>query len=313
MPIYLKRRVFRVYLGLRARTDNSLTQAFACMARLATGINISPEDVRTGMYRLRGNSPALHVTGKKVTSEAVSLAEDLFEDSRTRFSTVSTKVGTLLTVTSIAVSGTLTSLSLIGFPSSPLFYFTFLLTILVFLCTGWFLFKFLGVGRNAAPNLDQEFLDLAPAKQKAAYVRSLISAVERNDLRNNFLVDIYKAGRRMCVLSFACALGLLTFAVLDRIGREDRFILKLRADPQLLELLRGPKGMPGATGAAGAAGPSGSKGDQGEKGSAYLPTLSPDSFRDNPFEHPMRLELSDLTRKPAPSNPSSGANDVPPE
>jgi hypothetical protein len=308
MAIYLKRRVFRLYLDLRARTDRLTTRAFACVARIATGVNISPESIRAGMYQRRGTSPAPHITEKKVSDETISIAEDLFEDSRTRVGTVSTKVGTLLTVTSIAVSGTLASLTLIGFSTSLFFYLSFFVTIFVFLCTGWFLFKFLGVGRNAAPNLDQEFLDLAPEKKKAAYVRSLMSAAQQNDLRNDFLVDIYKAGRRMCMLSFACALVLLTLAVLDRLGREDRLIIKLRADPQLVELLRGPKGPPGPAGAAGSNGP---KGDAGQNGSHYLPSIGPHLFDDNPFAVPIRLELADLAGRAAPSSSKEKAIDGP--
>ena len=287
MPVFFKRRLFRVYLGFRVRADATATRVFVFLSRIATGINISTTDVRAGMYLRRRRSPVLRITGMKVTSEAVSMAEDHFEESRTRISTVAAKVGTLLTVTSIAVSGTLTSLTLLGFPSNPFFYGAFLLTILVFFCTGWFLFKFLGVGRSAAPALDQEFLDLEPGKEKAAYVRSLLSAAEQNDARNDFLVDIYKAGRRMSVLSFGCALALLTLAVSDRLGREDRLILKLRADPRLVELLRGPKGQTGPSGQVGKSGP---KGDAGERGPAFLPPVPLHLFEENPFTTPLQIE-----------------------
>lgn len=306
MTVFFKRRFFRIYLGFRTRADALATRAFVCFARIATGINVSAADVRAGMYLRSPRSSSLHITGKKVTSETVSIAEDLFEESRTRIATVSAKVGTLLTVTSIAVSGTLTSLSLLGFPSNAFFYGAFLLTILVFLCTGWFLFKFLGVGRSTAPALDQEFLDLEPGKKKAAHVRSLLSAAEQNDARNDFLVDVYKAGRRMSVLSFGCALALLALAVSDRLGREDRLILKLRADPQLVELLRGPKGQVGPSGRTGKSGP---KGDAGERGPAHFPPVPPHLFEENPFKIPRQLELSTPARSPAPSEVDPKANE----
>ncbi|MDP3072297.1 MAG: collagen-like protein [Opitutaceae bacterium] len=306
MAVFLKRRLFRVYLGLRARADAAATRAFVCVARMATGISISTADVRASMYLGRRRSPALHITGKKVTSEAVSMAVDQFEESRTRISTVAAKVSTLLTVTSIAVSGTLTSLSLLGFPSNAFFYGAFLLTITVFLCTGWFLFKFLGVGRSAAPALDQEFLDLQSGKKKAAYIRNLLSAAEQNDARTDFLVDIYKAGRRMSVLSFCCALVLLTLAVSDRLGREDRLILKLRADQELVELLRGPRGQAGPSGQAGKSGP---KGDAGRRGPAYVPSLDLRLFEENPFKTPRRLELVIPARDSGPSEGEPKANE----
>ncbi len=260
------------------------------------------------MYLRQRRSTALHITGRKVTSETVSIAEDHFEESRDRIAKVAAKVGTLLTVTSIAVSGTLTSLSLLGFPTNSLFYAAFLLTLLVFFCTGWFLFKFLGVGRSAVPDLDQEFLDLDTGEKKAAYVRNLLSAAKQNDARNNYLVDVYKAGRRMSVLSFACALALLALAVSDHIGREDRLLLKLRADPQLTELLRGPRGTIGPGGPQGKSGP---KGDVGERGPVFVPQLPPSLFEENPFKLPRQFELSSPARSPAPSQADSRMSDQP--
>ncbi len=309
MSLFIKRRIFRSYLRLRERADQRATRTFAGLARLVTGIKIPPEEVRRGMYRRSGRPGGLHITGKNVKPETVTLAKELFEESRSRISTVASKVGTLLTVTSIAVSGTLTSLSLIGFPSNLAFFAAFLVTIVVFISTGWFLFKFLAVGQISAPNIDQEFLDLTPEMTKAAYVRDLLAAADQNDLRNNFLVDIYRAGRRLCALSFACALGLVVFAVADRIGREDRVIQKLRSDPQLLNLLRGPQGPPGTPGTAGSRG---EKGERGDRGSAYLPNLPVDLFGSEVL-HPIRLELSDPSRKvqsPAPVGHDNNAAPV---
>jgi len=265
---------------------------------VATGVHISPDDVRRGAYAPVGVRRKLDVTSEKVTDETISLAQDLFEESRSRISAVAAKVSTLLTVASIAVSGSLASLSLIGIPSNPVFYVALVATAIVFLCTGWFLFKFLGVGNMAMPSIDQGFLDSSPAQKKAWYVRDLLEAVCSNDLRNGFLVDVYKAGRRLCMVSFTAALLIVALAIIGRIGREDRLILKLRADPTLLELLRGPQGAPGPVGAPGPTGPQGPRGPQGEKGSTFLPPVSSLPFTGVNDLKTMEFRLRD--RDPAP-------------
>ena len=279
MYLYFKRRSFRLYLNMRQAIARLSTLIFACLIRLITGIHVLPQEIRAGLYNTSIKAPQMTISDAKVSEDALSLAKDLYEESRTRIASVATKVGALLTVTGIAVSGTLASLSLIGMPSTWLFDAVFLCSVLVFLCTGWFLFQFLGVGRMSAPRIDQEFLDLEVQQQKTALLRSLLSAVEQNDRRNNFLVDIYKAGRKLCAFSCACALLLITMAVLGGGNRDDHLLLKLRSDPQLIELLRGPRGVPGPQGVAGPAGLIGAKGekvDQGPKGDSIA---APDAFK----------------------------------
>lgn len=277
MALHLKVRFFRRYLALRDWSARFEAATFARLSRVVTGIHVRPLDVQLGAYARSREYSKLQYTVANLSPETLALARDLFEESRSRVNAVMAKVATLLTVTSIAVSGTLTSLSLIGVPSRWYFHTVFLVTMVIFLLTGWVLFKFIGIGRTASPGLNQELLDLPESDIKRALIRDLLAAMEQNDARNNFLVDVYKVGRRLCALSFACALMLLTLAVGDRIGREDRLILKLRGDPHLVELLRGPKGTGGEPGHVGPAGP------PGEKGTACLPPIecSPFDYRPN--------------------------------
>lgn len=196
----------------------------------------------------------------------MALATLLHDESMKRIANVGSKVSTLLSTTGIAVSATLTSLSLIGFPSSVFFYVAFVGTALVFIFTLWFLFAFLAVGTSAVPRLDQDFLDSTKDEKRAELVQSFISATEQNDLRNNFLVDVYKAGRKLCALSLLGAVLLVMIAVFSRSGREDRLVQKLRSDPQLISLLRGPTGPQGPAGQSGPPGEKDERGATGEKG-----------------------------------------------
>lgn len=279
MTLFLKRRLFRQYFKLRNGGTVASDRVFAALARLATGINISAENVRKGAYDPIGIVKPLHITDKKVSSETIALAQDLFEESRSRYSTVAGKVTTILTITGIAISGTIAALSLLGIPSSPVFLPAFVFAVAVYCCTVWFIFKFLAVGTSAAPAIDQEFLDLSNAKKKTALLRNLLSAASQNDFRTNFLVDVYKAARNFSLLSFACACLLIVVAAMARSDREERLILKLRSDPKLVELLRGPKGQQGDVGSAGPMGQPGPRGSPGERGRIYFPSVAADHFQ----------------------------------
>lgn len=263
---------FRRWLARRETIE------FIALVRLLTGIEMLPQHVEKNSYEPLPGQP-LKTQGDKISPETLGLAHTLFADSNARLAGVAGKVATLLTVMGIAASGTLTSLSLIGLPSAPVFYVLFVGTALVFLGTGWFLFKFLGVGLHASPQLDQEFLDLSDGEKKATLVCDLITATSHNNRRNDFLVDVYRAGRRLCACSLACSLGLITFAVLSHVGQEERIITKLRADPDLLKQLRGPEGVAGAPGAAGK---NGIPGQPGATGGRYLPAPDAHWFEPDP-------------------------------
>src|SRR5258708_24697454 len=262
MSLYLKNRIFRSYLRIRNGASNVATRAFCCVVRLTIGVRVSPRSVREGRYP-QVSAQKLVFSSNGITSETIVLAKDLYEESRSRVNTVSDKVSILLTVTGITVSGTLTSLSLIGIPSSFWFYALFGFVVFAFFCTGWFLFKFLSVGAAAAPVIDQEFLNLAEKEKEAQLIRDLLVSAKQNDRRTDFLVDVYKAGRRLCMISIAFAFLIVGIATVCRNTTENRLLLKLRSDPTLIDLLRGPKGERGEEGAAG---PRGEPGERGERG-----------------------------------------------
>lgn len=256
-------------MPLRDRIISGNQRLFAFVARVVTGIEITPEHVRNSSYLFAKPDTALKFSRRKITLELFDLAQATYDESRARAATVSGKTTTLLTVSSIAMSGTLTSLSLIGLPSTSIFLAVFVVAVLVFMLTGWFLFEFLRVGRNMMPAIDQTLLDKTAEDQRQAIVVDRLYAAGANDRRTDYLVDVYKAGRVLSSISLLLALLLVTMAVCHRWRGEDRLIEKLRAKPELIDLLRGPKGNPGEKGDKGdqgVAGPRGEKGDAGERG-----------------------------------------------
>jgi hypothetical protein len=239
---------------------------FATVARMVTGIQITAEQVRNSSYFYTKPDPALRYPQRALPSEVMELARGTYEESRSRATMVSTKTSTLLTVSSIAMSGTLTSLSLIGVPSTGAFLAVFVVAVIVFVLTGWFLFEFLRVGRTSIPSIDQDLLDKTKEAQRNGIIADFLTAAAINERRTDYLVDVYKAGRVLSSISLLLALLLVTMAVYHRWGSEDLLIEKLRAKPDLIELLRGPKGSPGEKGATGDQGITGPKGEKGERG-----------------------------------------------
>lgn len=266
MALRLKQRAFRQYLRSRLGAEWLSNRIFACIIRLVTGTHVRPSHVAQRRYNRTGSVAIREVRPRKVTEDAITLATLLHDESMKRVANVGSKVSTLLSTSGIAVSATLTSLSLIGFPSSAFFYVAFVGTALVFIVTLWFLFEFLAVGTSAVPCLDQDFLDSTKDEKRAELVQAFISATEQNDLRNNFLVDVYKAGRRLCALSLVGAVLLVMIAVFSRSGREERLVQKLRSDQELINLLQGPRGPQGPAGKPGAPGEKGERGPVGERG-----------------------------------------------
>lgn len=260
MPFQLKRRFFRFYLRLRLTLEGLEVRTFVTVFRLVTQIHILPSHVRRGSYDHNGRPSPPAVRPQDITDLTIKVAESMFETSRSRITSVAGKVGTLLTVTGIAVSGTLASLSMLGIPSSIFFYILFPASVIIFVCAGWFMFKFLAVGQSAALSIDANFLKLSAEKEKAELVNSLLAASANNDRRTDFLVDVYKAARILCGLTCLSGLIMVTLAVRDRIVEDNRLIMKLRSDPALIELLRGTKGERGAQGTRGQPGPPGKDG-----------------------------------------------------
>jgi hypothetical protein len=81
-------------------------------------------------------------------------------------------------------------------------------------------------------------------------------------------MDVAHTALRNFVIAVLC-LSVFVAAAMVRPGVEsgDRALLaKLRADPSLMEVLRGPEGKPGAQGPPGPRGPPGERGEHGAQG-----------------------------------------------
>lgn len=86
--------------------------------------------------------------------------------------------------------------------------------------------------------------------------------------RTHYLVDVYKAARFVALSGFFL---MLLLAAVNYVGHSPsagakEIIQALRADPELIELFRGPKGEKGEKGDIGEKGKTGDPGPKGPKG-----------------------------------------------
>jgi hypothetical protein len=97
---------------------------------------------------------------------------------------------------------------------------------------------------------------------------SLLTAVEWNTARNAFVADVYRAVRRLVVLSLLFVVAMAPIGLLfgNEKDESEAIIKRLRGTPDLVRLLQGPPGPQGPTGAQGKDGPAGPRGDIGPIG-----------------------------------------------
>lgn len=268
----LKPKLLRTFLKAHDKLKQKSDALFATFLFLVTGVHVKEKSVHDGAYKINKRPPIIH----KPSDDLLTLAYNLYQDSKARTSSISAKSSTLITITGITASGTGASLSIIGLPSNYWFGGLLIITIFCALSTAWILFKFLGVGSYATPGLDEDIGRLPKDAQRAQLLRDLTSAQIYNDARIDFLVDVYRAGRRMCIIILFLSFGLIVSAVALREGKSDAIILKLRSDPALLKLLQGPQGTQGPEGIPGKQGPTGDIGPKGEPASYSLPEINYD-------------------------------------
>jgi hypothetical protein len=150
---------------------------------------------------------------KEISDEMLELAQSLYAQSLERPQVVMGKVETLLTVAGLVLSAALGCLAITGLPGGWVFGTAFAVTAGLFVISGWFLWKFIAVGAVSHPCIDQAMADASVDQQRGLIVQDLQVATALNDLRTNFLVDVYKAGKRLCGISCLAALGLVMAAL----------------------------------------------------------------------------------------------------
>jgi hypothetical protein len=197
----------------------------------------------------------------------VTSAKDLFKNSIDRRAIVSDKCKTLLTL-----SSTLFAVIALVLPKVMeldwWMKLLFSVPVLLLLLTVVLLMVFFNVRADTVMTLDQADVNLDTDNRKKAQINFLLRCTTDHDFRNDYLIDLYKAARATTLLALVAVavLYLVNTFFSTRTSTADDVIKKLRADPKLVDYLRGPKGEKGERGDQGQKGERGLKGEPGLKG-----------------------------------------------
>ena len=138
-----------------------------------------------------------------------------------------------------------------------------------------------GVERRSYPDFDGTDILPAPNEGQADHARRLMRTLLEgvHDCRTVNMDKVERMALAHCAFrNFLWGVGLLAALLTltslrspQRGSTDEDIIRRLRSDPQLIELLRGPKGALGPQGSPGETGPRGEKGTPGPQGPAGRP------------------------------------------
>lgn len=232
-------------------------------------IDCTSEEVRQRRYSHDVQEPLPGLLTLQGSDELLDLAKGIYGQTEKRKATIDDKCKTIMTVSSISLP--LISAILPQLPSPALgvvpLLFVFLAAFLVLVQ--------LNVGSSSYPSLDTNLAGLEPEPQKKSLIASYLVSARFNDCCTDFNVDVFRAARRSLILGLFSLVAIAGFGGLLGMSSqsdEARLVQRLRSEPDLIELLRGPRGevgktgLPGPKGNRGETGPLGPRGARGEPG-----------------------------------------------
>lgn len=119
------------------------------------------------------------------------------------------------------------------------------------------LLVYFAIGREQLVSIEQGDINLDAINFKKSLINGYRSCFISTNSRTDYLVDIYRVARSFFILAFIIIIFLFGISYFFSAPDDaERLSKELRANPNLIELLRGPKG------------DTGNKGDKGDKGDA---------------------------------------------
>ena len=231
------------------------------------GIECSFADVRARAYDLTRHTDR-NLDGARDLDTLLASAKDRYKDAVDRRALVTDKAKTLVTLNSALLAVLAAFL-----PKSLEFeswcvrvpFYAGVLMLLNALVVMWMYFD---VKNEMNLDLQQAEVGLDGADLKKSLINSCLQCQVAADNGTNYLADLYKTARFYFLSGFLAVFVILSAGYFKRppSGDAERVIEKLRGEPKMIELLRGPKGENGAEGPPGAKGPPGERGPQGHQG-----------------------------------------------
>ena len=245
-----RRSLFQIAADAFHRCRSCLVVAIAyCSLRIYGFEGVTLAEVASGRYRRDPLKPA-STSNPENLEGIVSVARECFENARKRRSVIFDKCKTLLTVSSLF-------LGLFGFllPREFAFDATWMrvvafVAVLSLMNTVMLLLVFFGVERETEVAIGNEDFSQTPEKFKVSLANSYLQSQAAVDCRTDYLADLYKCARFFALLAFAAFVMLFSVDSLAASPKNetDRIVRELRANPELVELLRGPQGEQGVPG-----------------------------------------------------------------
>jgi hypothetical protein len=228
------------------------------------GIECTLQEVKDRRYKVEQSSK-LNLSNAKDLDVLLTTAKERHKDAMERRAFVTDKVKTLITFNSafLAVIAAFLPKAILFdslLPKIPLY-----IAVLSLLDAFIVLWSYFEINAETTVSIDQEDVSLDSNDLKKALIGSYLEAQRQTDNVTNFLADLYKTARFFLLGGLLVIFGILSLSYFGQSPSNDAetLIKRLRGEPKLIELLRGPKGDRGDKGESGEKGPPGEKGERG--------------------------------------------------
>lgn len=238
------------------------------------GIEATFADIQRRGY-IQGRHVNLKLDDSKDLETLLALANDQYKSALGRREYVTDKAKTLITLNSVLLAILAAFLpKLTDFPSLwiSLPFYGGVLLLLNALLIMWMYYDIKG---ETVLELQQSEVGLKKDDLKKSLINSYLRCQVDTDNFTDYLADLYKTARFYFLFGFIVIFGIFSINYFLRpypYGGPKEVIQELRSNPELIDLLRGPKGEKGEHGEQGPKGDvgpqgrRGPKGDRGEKG-----------------------------------------------
>jgi hypothetical protein len=232
------------------------------------GIEATFADIQRRGY-IQGRHVNIKLDDSKDLETLLTLAKDQYKSALDRREYVTDKTKTLITLNSVLLAILAAFLpKLTDFPSLwiSLPFYGGVLLLLNALLIMWMYYDIKG---ETVLELHQSEVELKKDDLKKSLINSYLRCQVDTDNVTDYLADLYKTARFYFFFGFIVIFGIFSinyFLRPNSFSGPKEVIQELRSNPELIDLLRGPKGDVGPQGRRGPKGDRGEKGPQGEIG-----------------------------------------------
>lgn len=227
--------------------------------------NCTLADVKARRYPT-DTHPPLNLDHAKDLDGLLAAAKERQKESLDRRAFVSDKAKTLITLNSALLAllaAFLPKVTDFGSPWASLMLYGGVVLLLTALLVMWVYFD---IKNETVMELRQEEVGLEKDDLKKSLINAHLQCQRATDRVTDYLADLYKTARFLFLAGFLLVFVIFSVNYFARPPASDAegVVEQLRADPKLIELLRGPRGEQGERGERGEPGVKGDKGDKGD-------------------------------------------------